>query len=118
VLSYLFAMVGHGRHLFVCDQRRDQTSGRNHDQARARADQSMAARTPRERPADSPWFTVTETAAGARVREDTVGDALRSGDLRGYQTGPNDRWRIHVNDIDAWIKGDVAVVVPHLRRAE
>lgn len=73
--------------------------------------------TPRSRPADSPWFTVTEAAARARVNVDTIGDALRSGDLRGYQSGRGGRWRIHVNDIDSWIKGELAaVVVPHARR--
>lgn len=77
----------------------------------------MTARTRPERPANSPWFTQEEAAAHARSNYDTVGDALRSGELRGYQAGKGGKWRIHRDDIDAWIRGEIApVVVPNLTR--
>lgn len=77
----------------------------------------MTSRTRPGRPDDSPWFTKDEAAERARVSADTIGDALRSGDLRGYQSGRGGRWRIHRDDIDAWIKGEIAqIVVPPSRR--
>lgn len=77
----------------------------------------MTTRRQAEKPDDSPWHTMPEAAARARVSADAIGDALRTGELRGYQSGRGGRWRIHRDDIDAWVKGEVAeVVVPHTSR--
>jgi excisionase family DNA binding protein len=77
----------------------------------------MTARVQLDRPADSPWHTREEAAHRARVGPDQIGDALRSGELRGYQSGKGGRWRIHRDDIDAWITGEIAdVQVPKITR--
>lgn len=66
---------------------------------------------------DSPWFTREEAAGYAKASIDALGDALRSEELRGYQTGKRGRWRIHREDLDAWIRGEKADVrVPAVTR--
>jgi excisionase family DNA binding protein len=58
-----------------------------------------------------PWMTVREAAARSRHHYQYVYDALRLYEssrhkqgLRGHR--PRGRWRIHVDDVDAWIKGE------------
>lgn len=54
---------------------------------------------------DTPWFTVHETVQYARSSRTEVHAALRSGELRGYQTTANGKYRIHRDDVDAWVRG-------------
>lgn len=67
---------------------------------------------------ESPWLTVAEAAGRARCHRDTVLNALRSEKLRGYQAvAPKGTWRIHEDDLDAWVRGEVAdVQVPSTTR--
>lgn len=66
---------------------------------------------------DSPWLTPTEACGRARCSERTILEALRSQELRGYQSGRGGRWRIHVEDLDAWVRGETAEVqVPAVTR--
>lgn len=67
---------------------------------------------------DTPWLTSSEAADRARCNVDTLQDALRSQELRGYQGGgKKGRWRIHVEDLDAWVRGETAEVqVPTVTR--
>lgn len=55
----------------------------------------------------SPWLTTRQAATYAGRNPQTVRDALADGELVGYQrTAPNGRWRIHIEDIDAWVRGE------------
>lgn len=55
----------------------------------------------------SPWLTTKQVAEYAGMHPKTVQNALQDGELIGYQrTEPHGRWRIHVEDADAWIRGD------------
>lgn len=66
---------------------------------------------------DSPWLTPAEAAQRARKSADTIGDALRSQELRGYQSGRKGRWTVLVDDLDAWVRGETANVhVPSITR--
>lgn len=66
---------------------------------------------------DSPWRTPQEAADYARKSRDTVLDACRAQELRAYQSGRNGRWTIHVEDLDAWVRGEVAdVQIPVVTR--
>ncbi|GGG04470.1 hypothetical protein GCM10007304_18230 [Rhodococcoides trifolii] len=57
---------------------------------------------------NSPWMTPQQAADYADVHINTIRHALWDGRLRGYQrTAPKGIWRIHVDDLDAWIRGDV-----------
>jgi excisionase family DNA binding protein len=63
------------------------------------------------------WLTPSQAAAHAVCSVDTIGDALRSGELRGYQRVGGGRWRIAVEDVDAWVRGETAdVVIPAITR--
>lgn len=56
---------------------------------------------------ESPWMTTKETAEYAGRCKDTVLAALRRGELDGsQQSGVNGTWRIHVQDVDRWIRGE------------
>jgi excisionase family DNA binding protein len=57
------------------------------------------------------WLTLNEAAAYARFHRTTLGDAVRAGRLRGYQVDGG-HWRIHRDDIDAWIRGEQAPARP------
>ena len=61
---------------------------------------------------ETPWLTVTEAAQYARRHAETVMKALRDGSLRGYQTKRSGIWSIHRDDLDAWIRGEVATAEP------
>jgi excisionase family DNA binding protein len=71
-----------------------------------------------ERDPNSPWYNLPDAATyAAGASSDTIGDALRSGELRGYQAAAGGKWRIHRDDLDAWIRGEIAPVeVPKITR--
>lgn len=60
----------------------------------------------------SPWLTQREAADYARRGVGVINEALRTGQLRGFQSKPGGKgkrggtWRVHVADLDAWIRGE------------
>jgi len=60
----------------------------------------------------TPWLTQSEAADYARRSVGYINKALRDGSLRGSQTKRGGDWRIHRDDLDAWIRGEVATVEP------
>jgi len=56
----------------------------------------------------SPWITVREAAAYARVNTHTIYNALRAGDLEGFQINgkASNPWLTTAEAIDAWIRGE------------
>lgn len=68
-------------------------------------------------PIESPWLTTAEAAQYAKRSRDGIARALRSGELRGNQPGRKGSWLIHRDDLDAFIRGEVAdVKVPVVTR--
>jgi helix-turn-helix protein len=63
-------------------------------------------------PPVSPWLTVKEAAPYSKRSANTIKNALREGSLIGSQTKPGGIWVIHVDNLDAWIKGEIADVRP------
>lgn len=62
---------------------------------------------------ESPWLTAREAAEYSRRSAGTINKALRDGSLRGSQKVRGGDWRIHRDDLDAWIRGELApVIVP------
>jgi len=76
---------------------------------------------------DSPWMTFAEACAYSKIGEKSLYRALRVGDLPAVQglSKPNTqggRWRIHRDDLDSWLRGNVGSPVvssirPHGRGA-
>lgn len=65
----------------------------------------------------SPWLTVPEAAERARTGQSELHRALAADELRGYQRKPGGKWRIHLDDLDAWVRGETADVrVPAVTR--
>lgn len=58
----------------------------------------------------SPWLTVPEAAKRARRNRHTILDALACEELRGHRRGDRGRWRVHVDDLDAWVRGELSEV--------
>lgn len=57
----------------------------------------------------SPWLTVPEAANYARCGTKRIYDACRTGDLIAtQQTVPHGTWRIHIGDLDNYLRGDTA----------
>lgn len=67
----------------------------------------MTARTRQPVEIESPWMTVDEAAAYARIDRDGLSRVLRSGELVGHRRGERGRWRIHRDELDAWIRGEI-----------
>lgn len=64
-----------------------------------------------------PWLTAPEAAARGRAGLSEVLRALAAEELRGYQRTKGGKWRIHVDDLDAWVRGETAEVrVPAVTR--
>lgn len=55
---------------------------------------------------DTPWMTVPEVAAYARSSRSDILAALACEELRGHQRVAGGRWRIHRDDVDAWLRGE------------
>jgi excisionase family DNA binding protein len=67
---------------------------------------------------EGPWLTVRQAAARAQRGRRTILNALDDETLRGYRRGERGRWRIHVDDVDAWVRGEKAdVQIAGARRA-
>jgi hypothetical protein len=59
---------------------------------------------------ESPWFTVKTAIPYSHRSGGLITRALREGTLRGSQTKANGTWLIHRDDLDAWLRGEVAEV--------
>lgn len=79
--------------------------------------------------ASSPWKTQAEAAEYAKCGVRTINEALRKGELVGHQSKPGGRtetgrprrggtWRIHIEDLDAWIRGEDAPAAPDVPRID
>lgn len=57
------------------------------------------------------WFTTGQAADYAGCNIQTVAEACREGKLRAGQPfgGAGGRWRIHRDDLDAWLRGETRV---------
>lgn len=62
--------------------------------------------TSREPALDSPWLQLAEVCRYARAGRTDVLAALADGTLRGSQLKPGGKWRIHRDDVDAWLRGE------------
>lgn len=61
---------------------------------------------------DSPWLTIAEAARYGKRHEDTISAACRNGSLRANQPRRKGKWLIHRDDLDAWIRGEIAPATP------
>lgn len=53
----------------------------------------------------SPWLFVADVVDYARVGKRDVLAALADGSLRGHQLKPGGKWRVHRDEVDAWLRG-------------
>lgn len=51
-------------------------------------------------------LTVTEAVAASRRHRDTLLAALRTGALKGFQSGKGGTWRMAEEDLAAWMRGE------------
>lgn len=56
----------------------------------------------------SPWLTLDEAAAYAKLSPATITRARKAGGLRGYKVQGKKLWRFNVTDVDRWLEGGVA----------
>ena len=52
------------------------------------------------------WLSVEEAAFVTGVSSTELYEALRSHELPGSQRRKNTKWRIHVDDLDTWMRGN------------
>lgn len=64
------------------------------------------------------WLSTVAASSHADVHKDVILDAIRDGELRGYQRKPGAHYRIKIEDIDAWLEGKPAPeeLVPAITR--
>jgi excisionase family DNA binding protein len=63
-------------------------------------------------PVDSPWLTTREAADYSRFNVSHINRSLRAGDLLGYQATRTGKWKIHRDDLDAWIRRNSSTDTP------
>jgi excisionase family DNA binding protein len=51
----------------------------------------------------SPWLSITEAEAYARVRHGVIRQAVARGEIQSYRVGDSRTRRVHRDDIDEWI---------------
>lgn len=51
------------------------------------------------------WFSTAQAAEYAGCHVQTIRKAAAAGVLNGGQTAVGGRWRIHKDDLDAWLRG-------------
>lgn len=66
---------------------------------------------------ESPWMTLPEVQAYARSGRVELLAALADGSLRGHQRKAGGRWRVHRDDVDAWLRSEPAAPLPKTRKA-
>jgi len=93
-----------------------QTTGRRGRWRIQRED--LESHNPRRRPASNgmttaaapelarKWLSVEEAAFVTGVSSTELYEALRSHELPGSQRRKNTKWRIHVDDLDTWMRGN------------
>lgn len=54
------------------------------------------------------WFNTDQAAEYTGYHPTTVRGALQSGELSGTQRKKNGRWRMHRDQLDAWLRGEAA----------
>lgn len=54
------------------------------------------------------WFTPQQAGEYTGWSAKTIHRALRDGSLKGTQHTTGGRWRIHIEDLDAWQRGETA----------
>lgn len=52
------------------------------------------------------WHSVKTATTYSGYSARTILDALRDGSLKGAQRTEGGTWRIHVDDLDAWLRGE------------
>jgi excisionase family DNA binding protein len=52
----------------------------------------------------SPWLTLDEAAAYAKLSKATMTRALKSEALRGYKVSGKKLWRFNVADVNRWLE--------------
>lgn len=64
-------------------------------------------------PPVSPWLTVQQVATYADYHPDTIYDAVHEWEstrgrrgLRGHQRAAGCKWKIHKDDVDAWVRSE------------
>jgi excisionase family DNA binding protein len=68
-------------------------------------------------PPEREWLGVQECRVVSGRGVGRIREALRSGELRGYQDGKGGHWHVHRSDLNAWMRGEVApVVVPDVTK--
>lgn len=50
------------------------------------------------------WLTVDEARQRTGVSKTELYEALQVGDLVGTQRGKHAKWRVHVDDLDRWMR--------------
>ena len=63
------------------------------------------------------WLTPYEVAHRTGFSYDTVINAMRSGEMTASQHGRRGRWTAHVQDVDAWMRGERNAPVLPIRRS-
>ncbi len=56
----------------------------------------------------SPWLTLDEAAAYAKLSQATITRARKSGALRGYKVSSKKLWRFNVADVNRWLESGAA----------
>lgn len=84
--------------------------------------ETTQAPIPPSPPVVGPWLSPQQAGTRVQRHERTVRNALHEWvssrgkrGLRGFQEGPGCCWRIHVDDVDAWVRGEKPI--RKLRRA-
>lgn len=54
----------------------------------------------------SPWMSVPSVADYTGHHRSTVRVALESGELHGHQRRYRGRWNLHIDAVDAWMRGE------------
>lgn len=55
---------------------------------------------------DRIWFDTAQASEYAGYHRQTIVRALQSGELQGNQRKVGGKWRIHRDDLDAWMRGE------------
>lgn len=52
------------------------------------------------------WFDARQAGLYAGMHPRTISDALRDGSLKGSQRVDGGKWKVHRDDLDAWLRGE------------
>jgi excisionase family DNA binding protein len=57
------------------------------------------------------WLNVDEASQRTGVSKTELYEVIKKGELKAYRRKENAKWRIHIDDVDAWMRA------PQLRSA-